>query len=322
MRLDCFFFAAAFVASLSLAQEKRPEYPARPVRLIVPSSIGSPPDLVGRMIGEKLAAALGQTIVADNRAGATGIIGLDMAAKAAGDGYTLAVFGMPFVVITHLVSKMPYDTERDLTAVAQVALHYHLLAMRADSPVSSVAALVDAARAKPNAFRFSSGGNGTPAHLSSALFIKEAKLRLQHIPYRAAPAAAQALLSGEVDLMIGSVAMLSPHVKAGRLRPLATPAPKRIPAHPAVPTFAEAGYPGVRVHDWIGIVAPAGTPRSVIARLNSEIESAAGKPDIRHRLESIGMESAHAGPEVFGQHIRAELKRWKALVREAGITAD
>jgi len=315
-------FVAAFLALPLCAQEKPPAYPVRPVRLIVPSSAGSPPDLVGRLVGEKLAAALGQPVITDNRPGATGIIGLDMVARAARDGYTLGVIGMPFVVITNLVSKMPYDTVHDLAAVAQIAWHYHFLAVPANSPISSVGALVVAARTHPDTLKFSSGGNGTPAHISTALLMRETKVKLRHIPYRAAPAAVQALLGGEVDLMIGSVGVLSPHVKAGRLRALATPAPHRIAVHPDTPTFAELGYRGVQLHDWLGFVAPAGTPGTLIARLNAEIGKAAVMAEVKQRFEAIGMEPAHAGAQQFAEHIRSEMKRWNMLVREAGIKAD
>lgn len=314
--------AGLVFAPLLARGEERASYPRKSIRLIVPSAPGSPPDLVGRVIGEKLAAALGQSIVVDNRSGATGIIGLEAVAKSAADGYTLGVIGMPFIVIASLVAKMPYDTEKDLAAVAQVSWHYHVLAVPAGSTAKSVADLIAAAKAKPGALKFSSGGNGTPAHLAGEFFKREASLSILHVPYKAAPAAVVAMLSGDVDMMIGSVGVLSTHIKAGKLRALATPAPQRIAAYPELPTFVELGYPGVQIRDWLGVVAPAGTPKNVIARLHAEIAKATMMPDVKQRLEGLGMEAASAGPEQFAAHIRSEIQRWSKLVRDTGIKAD
>ena len=296
-------------------------YPVKSIRVIVPSTPGSPPDVVGRIIGEKLTAALGKPLVFDNRPGATGIIGLEALARSAADGYTLGVMAMPFVINANLMAKMPYDTEKDLAPVALVNWHYSLLVVPAASPLRSVAEIVTAAKARPGALRYS-GGNGTPPHIAGELFKQVAGVDIQRVPYKGAPATVLAVLTGDVDMTITSVGALSPHIKSGKLRALAAASPQRIAAYPELPTFVELGYPGVQVRDWLGFVAPAGTPKSVIARLHAEIAKAASMPDVKARLEALGMEPASAGPEQFAAHIRSEMQRWGRFVREAGITAD
>jgi tripartite-type tricarboxylate transporter receptor subunit TctC len=297
-------------------------FPSRSIRLIVPSTPGSPPDVVARLIGERLSAAFGQPVVVDNRPGATGMIALQAVANAAPDGYTLGIIGMPHMVTPSLVARMPYDTEMDLAPVALINWNSHLLAVPAASPAGSVADLLAAAKARPGTLRFSSGGSGTPAHIVRELLNREAGVDMTHIPYKSAPAAVTALVSGEVDMMVGALGPISPHVKAGRLRVLATPAPQRVAAYPELPTFVELGYPLLQVRDWQGIVAPAGTRKDVIARLSSEIASAAATPEVKGRLEAVGMEVAVLGPEQFAAHIRSELRKWGKLARDAGIKAD
>jgi tripartite-type tricarboxylate transporter receptor subunit TctC len=299
-----------------------PAYPVKPIRLVVPSSPGSPPDIVARVVGDKLSPAIGQPVVVENRTGATGIIGLQAVAAAAPDGYTLAIMGMPHTVTPGLVANMPYDTERDLAAVALINWNSHLLVVPVGSPIRSVADLVAAASARPGALRFSSGGNGTPAHLVFELLKREARIDMTHVPYKSAPASAQALLSGEVDAIVATQSSVAPHVTAGKLRALATPAPHRLAGYPELPTFAELGYPVIQVRDWQGVVAPAGTPREVIHRLNTEIAKVTALPEVRQRLEAVGMEVAGMGPDDFAAHIRRELRRWGELVRAAGIKAD
>jgi tripartite-type tricarboxylate transporter receptor subunit TctC len=317
--------AVACVAMLvapapALASE--PAYPAKPIRLIVPSTPGSPPDVVGRLIGGQLAIAVGQPVVVENKPGATGLIALQTVAGAAADGYTLGVIGMPHMVSPSLFAKMPYDTEKDLAPVVLINWNAHLFAVPAASTIRSVADLVAAAKASPGALRFSSGGNGTPAHLVGELLKRAAGVDMTHVPYKSAPAATQALLAAEVDMLVGSLGGIAPHVTSGKLRVLATPAPQRVARYPDLPTLVELGYPVIQVRDWQGIVAPAGTPRDVIVRLHGEIAKIAATAEVRARLEAVGMEVAAMGPDEFAAHIRRELRRWSQLAREAGIKAD
>jgi len=313
---------AGLVFAPLLVHAQEPAYPVRPIRLIVPSTPGSPPDLVGRVLGERLALALGQPVVVDNRPGASGTIGLNAVAKAAPDGYTLGMLAMPAVVIPSLRAEMPYDTEKDLAAVAMVEWNYNLLAVPAGSPFGSVADLVAAARAKPGAVRFSSGGNGTPSHLAAELLKREAGVDMTHVPYKGIAPAVVAVVSGEVDVTFGSVGTLSPHVKSGKLRTLASTAPQRTQAYPEVPTFVELGYPGVQIRGWNGIVTTAGTPANVVDRLYAEIVKVTAMPEFKLRFEALGLEPAGLGPKEFASHIRAEMQRWGKLVRDLGIKAD
>lgn len=315
--------AAVLSAAANLAQAQDPAvYPARPLRLIAPTTPGSPPDLVARVIGEKLAMALGQPVIVDNRPGASGTIAIAAVAKSAPDGYTLAAIGMPPLVLASLFTPRPFDTERDLAPVALIAWNYNVLAVPAASPVKSVAQLIAAAKARPGTLRYSSGGNATPAHLASELLKRETAVDIVHIPYRGAAAAVAAMLTGEVDMIIGAVGALAPQIKVGRLRALATSAPQRIAALPELPTFVELGYPGVQLRDLQGIAAPAGTPRNVILRLHAVIAKATATAEVRERLENLGIEAASAGPEQFAAHIRSELRTWSKVIRDAGIKLD
>jgi tripartite-type tricarboxylate transporter receptor subunit TctC len=297
-------------------------YPTKPIKLISPSTAGSSGDLVARVVSDRLAAALGQPVLVENRPGATGIIGLGAVAQSAPDGYTLGVMSMPHVVVPSLVSKMPYDTEKDLAPVALVNWSYNVLTVRAGSRLNSLAEVIAAAKAKPGAVKYSSGGNGTPSHLAGELLGREASVDLTHVPYKGGTAAVLAAVSGEVDFVVGPIGPLSPQVKSGKLRALATSSPHRIAAYPELPTFVELGYPGVQMRDWQGFVAPARTPASVIARLHAEIAKIAALPEVKQRIESLGLEPAAMGPKEFAAHIQSEFRKWGKLIRDVGIKPD
>jgi tripartite-type tricarboxylate transporter receptor subunit TctC len=277
--------------------------------------------VVARIIGERLAAPLGQPVVIENRPGTNGIIGLHALAKSAPDGYTLGIISMPIIVTPSLVAQMPYDIERDFAPVSLVVWNYQILAVPAASPAKSVADLVSAAKAKPGALKFSSAGYGTPPHLAGELFMRETGVKLTHIPYKGALEQVAALLAGDVDMMIGAAGAISPHVKSGKLRALATPAPRRIAAYSNLPTLVELGY-GLEMRDWLGVLAPAATPKDLIARLQAEITKATTTPELKQRFEALGMEVADVKPEEFGAHIHSETKRWGKVVRDAGIKPD
>src|SRR5262245_35266901 len=315
--------AAAALALVPLVAQSQgsASYPARPIRIIVAGPPGIPPDVVARILGEKLAAPLGQPVVIENRPGTSGIIGLQALAKSTPDAYTLGVISMPVTVTPSLVARIPYDTERDFAPVGLVAWAYPILAVSSARPMRSVADLVAAAKAKPGALNFASGGNGTPPHLAGELFKRAAGVDIIHIPYKGAVEGVAAVLAGDADMMVGATRAMSPQRKSGKLRALATPSPQRLAAYPDLPTFVELGYQ-VEVRDWLGFLAPAGTPRDPIARLHAEFAKAAATPDVRRRFEPLGMEVADMGPEEFGAHIRSELQRWAKVVRDAGIKPD
>ena len=315
--------ASVVLAGLPLvplaAEVEVPSYPARPVRLIAPSPPGSPPDLVARALSEKLALVLRQPVVVDNRPGATGTIGTAVMAKASPDGYTLGAIGMPPLVRAGFLAQRPFDPERDLLPVALVGRNYNVLAVPSASAVKSVAELVAAAKAKPGALRYATGGNATPAHITTELLKRESGVDILHVPYKGPAAAITAMLGGETDMMIAAVGAVAAYVRSGRLRLLATSASRRIAVYPELPTFVELGYRRVQLRDMQGIVAPVGTPRSIVLRLHEAIAKAAAEPEVRERLETLGIEAASAGPDVFAALIRDELRAWRSAIDEAGI---
>jgi tripartite-type tricarboxylate transporter receptor subunit TctC len=315
--------AALLPLSFCLCAEERTAYPVRPIRLIVPTTPGGPPDIIAREIGAKISAALGQPIIVDNRPGAGGAIGLETLAKAPADGYTLGVIGMPFIAVTpRLLPRLPYNTERDFALISLVAWNYNILAVPVSSAITSVAQLVATAKAKPGLLRYSSGGNGTPAHLTSELLKREAAIDMLHVPYKGAPAAVSAVLAGEVDMIIGATGALTPHLSTGRLRALATAAPTRIQAYPDLPTLVELGYPKVVFRDWQAVFAPNGTPTYVMNRLRAEITKSIAASSSRQRLEALGMEVASMEPQQALTQIRADINQAGQLITDMSIKAD
>ena len=294
-------------------------YPSKPIRLFVSTGPGAPPDVMARLLAEKLVVSLGQPVIVENRPGASGSIGMAAVAKAPPDGHTIGIFSMGYTTAPSMVAQLPYDTERDLVPVTMLARDSNLLVVTANLPAKSVAELVALAKAKPGQLKFASGGNSTPAHLAGELLKREAGLDIVHIPYKTPPAGAAAVLAGDVDMMFGATVAVTPHIKSGRVRVLATATPKRIPAYPDVPTLVELGYPNVVISNWSGIVAPAGTSKEIVERLHLEIQKILALPDVLQRLERLGVEASPAGPEEFGALIRSELQRWNKLVRDAGI---
>jgi tripartite-type tricarboxylate transporter receptor subunit TctC len=301
----------------------RPDYPARPIRLIVPSAPGSPPDVAARAISERLASALGKPVIVENRPGATGTIGLAEIAKAPPDGYTIGSLSMPYTVAPNLYAKLAYDTARDLAPVRQLVWSSQLLVVRAGSPWRSLDDLLAAARANPGSLTFSSGPPGVTSHLVGEMLKLRAGIDIRAIPFKGSMEGLAAVMGGQTDFMFTPTGNAIGPVKSGKLRPLATATPARLAAYPDVPTMAELGYPGFDVRDWHGIVAPAGTPKPIVARLAAEIRAATADPAVKERLTAISMEPAvDSSPEQFGTLIRAELERWAKFVRESGIRAD
>jgi tripartite-type tricarboxylate transporter receptor subunit TctC len=298
-------------------------YPGKPVHFVVPSPPGSPPDVVARILGERLAPVLGQPIIVENRPGAIGTIGLHTVSKSPPDGYTFGILSMAYVVAPSLLPKVPYDTVTDLAPVTQVVWGSHVLVVRPTASYKSIEELIEFAKARPGQVTFASGGNGTPAHLSGELFRLRAGIDIRHVPFKSAPAGVAGVLGEQVDLMFAATAPAAPQVRAGKLRALATTVPHRLPAFPELPTMAESGFPGFDTREWTGIVAPAGTPREILARVADEIAKVMSLPDVRERFVAAGMDpDTQRGPEAFEKLIRSETARWAGVVRDAGITVQ
>ena len=299
------------------------DYPSKPIRLITSSPPGSPPDVAARVYGERLAVALGHSIVVDNRPGAIGTIALHAVTKAAPDGYTLGVLAMSQVLAPALLPELPYDIVRDLFPVAQLAWASHILVVRASSPWKSVPEMIAHAKLRPGGVTFASGGNATPAHIAGEFLKQRAGIDIRHIPYKGAIAGVAAILGEQVDLMFAAATASGPHIRSGRLRALATPAPQRLAGYPDVPTMVELGFAAFEIQEWFGVVAPAKTRREIIARMAEEIAKVGSAPGTKEQLGVHGLEPAgKAGSEAFGTLVRSELDKWAVVVRNAGLRAD
>jgi tripartite-type tricarboxylate transporter receptor subunit TctC len=316
MRLALLIFAL-----LAAANAAAQPFAHRPVRLLTGAPPGTPGDVVARIVAEPLAARLGQPVIVENRPGAINTLALAAVARAEPDGHTLGVLGMPSTVAPSLLASMPYDTARDLAPVRQLSWVSNVLVVRPSSQWRSVAELVAAAKARPRELAYASGGNGTPAHLAAALFSQRAGVELRHVPYKGVVAGVAAVMGEQVDLMIAVAPAALANIRAGKLRALATPAPTRLAALPEVPTLSELGY-AVDVRDWHGVVAPRGTPRPVIERLENTLVAVLALPDVKERLARVGLEPAESSADAFASHIRAEVLKWARVVSDAGIKPD
>ena len=310
----------ALVASPAAAQD----FPNKPVRVVVPYVAGGNADIWARTLSQKLTEALKQSFVVENKPGANGGIGTDFVAKSAPDGYTLlAVASGPIVVNPVLYPQVPYDPVRDLAPVAQCAVYQYVLVTRADAPYKTIADLVAAARAKPGGLAYGSTGIGGGNHLAAELFGLATGTRFNHIPYKGSAPALADLLGGQLAFMFDTVITSVPHVRAGKLRAFAVSSAKRASSLPEVPTLQEAGFAGFDMSQWQGVLAPAGTPRAVVQRLNAQIVKAMRAPDVHERIAVQGGNDIVTGtPEEFGALIRADLERYGKLIREAKIRAE
>jgi tripartite-type tricarboxylate transporter receptor subunit TctC len=317
------FVLGAALAPYAAAADS-PNYPSKPIRVITNAPPGSSPDVIARIIGERLAPVLGQPIVVDNRPGASGTIALAAVARAQPDGYTLGTMTFPHAVAPALLAaQLPYDTARDLAPVRQTTRASIFLIVRTESPLRSVSELVAAAKSQPGRLTYASPEKGTPPHLAAEVFKQRAGIDIYHVPYKGAPAALAALLGEQIDLLSASASTVLAPIRSGRLRVLATSGPSRFAALPEVPTLRELGFTDFDVRDWQGLVAPSRTPRPVIERLAAEVAKVLEQPDIQQRIAGMGMEPVvDSSPEAFGALIQSEIARWAKVVREAGIRVD
>lgn len=311
--------AAALPASYGIAQN----YPLKAVRMIVPFSAGSGSDTIGRMIAGALSESFAQQFIVDNRAGAAGNIGADIAAKAAADGYTLLFANIGHAANVTLYKNLPYDITRDFAPVTQVASAPAIVVVHPSLPVKSIAELVKLAKAKPAAINYSSGGAGTATFIAAELFTAPVGIQLLHVPYRAGGEALTAVLSGETSVYFAPLATALPHVRQGRLRALAVTSAKRSPELPDVPTVAQAGVKGYDVTAWFGMVAPKGTPREVVTKLHTELLKILKNPDVQKQLLNAGQEVAwQETPELFGEVLQVEAAKWARMVTESGAQVN
>ena len=311
--------AAATLSGAAFAQA----WPARPIHIVVPFPPGGGTDIIARETSLRVAKATGWTFVIDNKPGAGGNLGVDSVAKSPADGYTIVLGQSSNLAINPtLYSKLPYDPQKDLEPIVLLANAPLVMVTSMQTPYKTLADAVNAARARPGQVNFASPGNGTVAHLTRELFQKAAGIKTQHVPYKGASQAMTDVISGTVDLYMASVPTMLGHIRQGKVRALAVTSAKRVDDLPEVPTINESGYKGFDAVTWFGLLAPAGTPRDVIARLNAEFNKALKQSELAKRLGDEGADPAGGTPEQFAALIKDEIPRWGKVVRDSGAKVD
>src|SRR6266849_4642651 len=298
------------------------DYPSKLVRIVVPFAPGGPNDIIVRLVAQKLTETWGQPVVVENKAGAGGNIGTDFVAKATPDGYTLLSVGPGSLIINPLIGKVPYDTARDFAPVTLMARAPNALVAHPSLPASSVKELIALARSQPGRINYGSGGNGSTPHLAGALFAAMAGIALTHVPYKGTAPAMADLIGGQVQIAFLGIPTVLPHVKSGKLRVLAVTGKRRSPELPGVSTMDEAGVPGYELSPWYGLLAPAGAPREIVARLAAEVTKIVRAAQSRDKLAVQGAEVAGGTPEEFTAVIQADISTWARVIKDTGIRGE
>ena len=319
------YFASVVLATLlaghALAQA--PGFPQKPVRIIVAFPPGGGTDIVARIVGQKLSDAWGQQVIVDNRAGASGVIGTEAAARAAPDGYTWFMGTMGNLTVNqHLYRKMPVDPQRDLTALSQVVAVHFVMVAHPSLPAKNVKELIALAKSRPGQINYSSSGPGGAPHLGGELLKSMAGIDLAHIPYKGSGPSFTDLLGGQVSLTFDSLLQAYPYIKAGKLNALGVLGSKRSPLLPQTPTIAESGVPGYELTNWFGLVLPAATPRELITRLYGDVSKVLVQADVRDKLQAMGADVIGSTPEQFSTFMRSETAKWDKVIRTANIRAE
>ncbi len=297
-------------------------YPEKPIHIVVGFPPGSQPDIVARLLGQKLAEALGKAVVVENVTGAAGNIAADRVAKAAPDGYTLGLLSQTHIAINPSLYKLAYDPVKDFAPVSQVTVSPNMLVVHNAVPAKSVKELVALAKAQPGGLTFASSGSGSGTHMAAELFKSTTALDIRHIPYKGVVAAIPDLLGGRVTMMFSPIPVVLPLVREGKLRALAVTSLRRSSAAPELPTIAESGYPGFEATNWYGLFAPARTPATIVRRLHLETVKALALPELRGKLTDLGMEVIGNSPDEFASVIKSEIPKWAKMIKESGIKPD
>jgi len=312
--------ATGLTQSAALAQP--PAYPARPISLVVPFPPGGTTDVLARTLGQELSKSLGQPVVIDSKPGAGSTLGADYVAKSKPDGYILLMGAVHHTIATSAYKKLPYDFGRDLAPITMVALVPNVLVVNPGVPAKNVAELLALAKAAPKKYTYGSNGNGTGQHLIGAQFEAMGGVQLLHVPYKGSGPLTTDLLGGQIDMSFDTITPLLPHIRAGKLRALAVTISQRSPALPDVPTLDESGLKGFNLGTWFGVLAPAGTPREIVARLNAEMVKIIASPEFRKRMDDIGAEPVGNTPEQMAAQIRDDTERFARLVKAAGVSIE
>jgi len=311
----------AFTALIPL-QAGAQAFPTKPITIIVPASPGGAIDLAARLIGQKLTEAWGQPVTVDNKAGATGIIGTDFVAKAAADGHTLALVASSHAINPSMIKKLPFDTVKSFEPVMLTHVVPLVLVVAPSLPVKTVKELIAYGKANPGKLTFASSGSGGAPHFSGELFKTMAGIDMTHIPYKGSTLAHPDLLSGRTSLMFDTVAAIKSQISANNVRALAVTTAKRVDVLPSLPTMAEAGLPGYETSTWGGILAPAGTPKATVAKLNAEMNKILAMPDVREKMQGAGLEIGGGTPQQFADFIGVEIIKWGKVAKDAGIQPE
>ncbi len=308
--------------SVCLGEAAAQQYPAKPVRVIVPFGAGGPADIYARYLAQRLQEPLGQTFVVDDRPGAGSIIGTDLVAKSPADGYTLLLMSNTHTVNESLVPKKPFALMKDFVPVAPINYSDLVLVVHPSVPAKSIKELVALAKAKPNGLNYASSGTGTPYHMAGELFKSMAGVQIVHIPHKGSGEARTSVMSGQVEVMLDAITTMAPMARAGRVRALGTTGLKRSTVLPDVPTISEAGVKGYESTIWLGIMAPVGTPKPVVDRLNAEIAKIVARPDVKKAWNEQGAEPLAMTPAEFEKYLNADIAKWANVVKVAGVKAD
>ncbi len=311
---------SAALALVSLAAQAQ-GYPSKPIKLIVPYGVGTPPDIVSRLVADKMTGGLGQPVVVENRPGASGTVGLAELGKQPADGYTLYNMLIPVSVAPALYPQQGLDFRKTMEPVGQFTWYYNVLVVHPDVKANTVKELVDLLKGGGN-YSFASGGNGTPAHLSAELFKLQSGVKATHVPYNQFPQGIADLVAGRIQFMFLTSSVSVPLVQSGKVRALAVTGNERLATLPNVPTMVEAGYKDFLVRGWDGLVVRPGTPKPVVDRLNAELAKAVATPEVRTRFAALGVEPVSGSPAAFGDLIHSEVDRWTRVVKDAEIRVD
>ncbi|MHB8771982.1 MAG: Bug family tripartite tricarboxylate transporter substrate binding protein [Syntrophales bacterium] len=316
-------FALAFLlVGITAAPLHAQAYPNKPIRFIFPFPPGGPTDILGRLIGQKLADRLGQPVVPENKPGAGANIGLEIGAKAKPDGYTITLASPSLAISPTLYKKLNYDSVKDFAPIALVAEIPNVLLVPSSSPLKSLRELIEYAKANPGKLNFGSGGIGTSNHLASELLKNLAQIRIVHVPYKGSNQAMIGMMGGEVGMVVVGIPPSQAQIRAGKVRALAVLSEQRLPAFPNIPTAKEAGIENFEVTTWYGILAPAGTPRDIVTRLNAELTNIVAAADTREKMQTAGFEPLSSTPEKFAEFVKTEIVRWGKVIRDANISVE
>jgi tripartite-type tricarboxylate transporter receptor subunit TctC len=317
----CIPVAGIIALAPGAASAAEPVYPQKSIRLIIPFAPGGSNDIVGRMVGIQLQERLGQPVVIDNRGGAGGVLGTEMVARAAPDGYTLLIVSVAFAFNPALY-KLSYDSIKSFSPIGMVGSGPNVLVVNPQLPVNSVKELIAYARANPGKLNLASAGVGSFQHLSGELFTRMAKIEMTHVPFKGGGPAMTDVIAGQSQVTIGSLIQMQGHIRSGRLKPLGVGSLKRNPTLPDVPSINESALPGYEAANWWGLVGPAGLPQAIVTRLNKELNASLASPEVLKRLEAEGAVATPMSPDEFGKVIVNDIARWGKVVREAGIKAE